>query len=159
MKFPKPFTQYQTLEERYHSYFRALRDELREHHQWRTSRNPKRGNSYALPSGYSAFRYRVWFSEGTQEVGTALQIQGKPHAECQELFDALKEQKAEIESCFGSPLQWERKDQKRQTIAVYRNGDIWAFEGELEEIADWHIEKLPKLREVFTPKMKQVLKQ
>ena len=60
MKFPKPFTQYQTLEERYHSYFRALRDELREHHQWRTSRNP------------------IWFSEGTQEVGTALQIQGKP---------------------------------------------------------------------------------
>ena len=155
MKFPKPFTQYQTLEERYHSYFRALRDELREHHQWRTSRNPKRGNSYALPSGYSAFRYRVWFSERTQEVGTALQIQGKPQAECQKLFDALKEQKAEIESCFGSPLQWERKDQKRQAIAVYRNGDIWAFEGELEEIADWHIEKLLKLREVFTPRMKQ----
>lgn len=159
MKFPKPFTQYQTLEERYHFYFRTLSDELRERHRWCTSRNPKRGNSYALPSGCSAFRYRVWFSVRTQEVGAALQIQGKPQAECQELFDALKKQKAEIESCFGSPLQWERKEQKRQTIAIYRNGDIWASESELEEIADWHIEKLLRLREVFSPKMEQVLEQ
>ena len=74
------------------------------------------------------------------------------------LFDALEKRKGEIESNFGSPLEWQRLDeQQRSWIAISRDGNIELSDDELEEIREWHIKNLLKLKEVFQPEIEKVL--
>ena len=76
-----------------------------------------------------------------------------------QLYDYLEERRTEIESSFGTALNWERRDaKKRQRVAVYRDGTIESAENELQEIRAWQIENLLKLKEVFTPEIERALK-
>ena len=49
------------------------------------------------------------------------------------------------------------EERKHSTISIYRDGDIDASDSELEEIREWHIQNLSKLKEVFTPEIKRAL--
>jgi hypothetical protein len=74
------------------------------------------------------------------------------------LFDALESRKAEIESNFGSLLEWNRtEEQQISSLAVYRDGNIESPDSELEAIREWHIENLLKLKEVFQPEIEKAL--
>ena len=65
-------------------------------------------------------------------------------------FDSLVEQRESIESEFGTALEWERLDDKRACrIAIYRDGSIDASSEEVQEIKDWAVQHLLKLRDVF----------
>ena len=76
-----------------------------------------------------------------------------------ELFDAIENRKAEIESNFDSPLKWERNAEKQETlISMYRDGDIEkSSDSELEEIRKWHIANLLKLKKAFQPEIEKAL--
>jgi len=71
----------------------------------------------------------------------------------------LEKRKAEITHNFRSSLGWERSAEKQETfIFVSHDGDIESSDSELEEIREWHIRKLLKLKGVFQPEIKQVSK-
>jgi hypothetical protein len=56
--------------------------------------------------------------------------------------------------------KWERLDEKRASrIAIYRDGMIDMPDSELEEIREWHIENLLKLKQVFAPEIKQAFRE
>ena len=75
------------------------------------------------------------------------------------LFDAIYQDKDLIESKFGEPLKWERLDDKRACrIAIYRDGSIEDDPAKLNEIRDWSIQKLLKLKDVFHVNLKKYLK-
>jgi hypothetical protein len=74
------------------------------------------------------------------------------------LFDALAEQRDSLENEFGEELGWERLDDKRACrIAVYRTGSIEDDTQILADIEGWAIERLLKLKEVFAPKLAEIV--
>ena len=71
----------------------------------------------------------------------------------------LENRKREIESNFGNPLEWTREAEKSLSrIAISCDGDIELSDSELEEIREWHIENLLKIKKVFTPEIEKALK-
>lgn len=75
------------------------------------------------------------------------------------LFDLLESRRSEIESGFGSTLEWNRaEEQQTSSLAVYRDGSVESSDSELKDIREWHITNLLKLKEVFQPEIEQALK-
>lgn len=77
------------------------------------------------------------------------------------IFDALKEQKKSIESCFEAETDWDwnrNGSQMFSSINIRRGGSIDDAE-KLEEIRAWMLEQLPKLKEVLDPHLERVLKE
>lgn len=151
-------------EERYKGYFQSLKDELIErdiftggHFSGASSRR------YFFPpgirgvSGNPQIKYQAAFP-GNDEVPTVaacLYIEGD---RSNVFFDALATHKEEINRNFGTELEWERRDGVNiSNISIYRGGDIESSNSELEEIRQWHIENLLKLKEVFTPEIERAL--
>ena len=141
--------------EKYKEYFQGLIDELRENHNFpgSSSVRAKNDNRQYFAAGISGIYFRAGFAR-SGKVSASVYIGGEDKT----LFDRLEEQECEINSKFSGELEWERLDErKRSTISVYRDGDIESSDSELEEIREWHIENLLKLKEVFTPEIKRAL--
>ena len=75
----------------------------------------------------------------------------------QDLYEALKQNKTEIEKEFGEPLDWQDlDDSKASRIKVFKynfnieNHDQW------ESNSDWLIDRVEKLYKVFSPRIKQI---
>ena len=73
------------------------------------------------------------------------------------MFKALESKKEEIEKAIGEKLSWQLLPEKAASrIALYRpnsdieNNDDW------KEMLKWLIEKLEKLRAVFSPRLKNL---
>ena len=160
-KQPKISTNPSPKNEKYKAYFQALIDELREHHKFTGARVGLRQNWYDFSSGIQALSYTIsytaWFRQGGK-VLAGISIKGSEEKD-KNLFDALEKRKTEINSNFGSELEWERRDEQiGSIIGVYHDGVIEASDSELEEIREWHIKNLLKIKEVFAPEIGQALK-
>ena len=143
--------------EKYRSYTQMLIDELKEKHKFTRARVGQPYNWYTFSSGIRGIGYGVQFARG-DKVFTYADIRQNVQGNRLDLFDALEKRKGEIESNFGSPLEWNRADEQQISwIAVSRDGNIELSDDELEEIREWHIENLLKLKEVFQPEIEQVL--
>ena len=143
--------------ERYRSYFQGLIDELREKYKFTGIRAAQPSNWQSFSSGIQGVRYRATFPQGSR-VHALVKIDQKHLENRLDIFDTLKKQEVEIVDSLGSPLEWERRDDKRESfIIVSRAGSIDSADSELEEIREWHIETLLKLKEVFTPEIEKVL--
>ena len=74
------------------------------------------------------------------------------------LFDQLIELKPEIESECAEGLEWERLDTARASrIAMYTNGSIDDPEDTLAEIRAWMVDRLLKFKEVFGPRLAELV--
>ena len=144
--------------EKYRNYFQVLIDELREKHKFTGARAAQPANWYTFASGIQGISYSAAFAK-KEKTRVYISIYQKLRENRIELFDVLENRKAEIESTFDSPLKWERNAEKQETlISMYRDGDIEkSSDSELEEIREWHIENLLKLKEVFQPEIEQAL--
>ena len=144
--------------EKYRNYFQVLINELREKHKFTGARAAQPANWHTFASGIQGISYSVAFAK-KEKTRAYIAIYQKLRENRIELFDALENRKAEIESNFDSPLKWERNAEKQETlISIYRDGDIEkSSDSELEEIREWHIENLLKLKEVFTPEIEKAL--
>ena len=139
--------------EKYREYFQHLIDELRQSYNFTRARIAQPQNWYAFTYGVQEIYYYAWFA-GDGKVGAALRIKH----EIGNLFGALEDQSDRIHANFGGELEWDLAETtKRSTISVYRDGSIESSDSELEEIREWHIENLLKLKEVFTPDIKLAL--
>ena len=74
------------------------------------------------------------------------------------LFDDLEEHKTEIESSLGESLLWLRLDNiKACRIEAVRSGTVDDGEEALEEIREWMVERLLKLKAVFDPMLEELV--
>jgi hypothetical protein len=72
-------------------------------------------------------------------------------------FDALKEQKKEIEQAIGSTLNWERLNHRRASrISVARPTLITDPPDELEKAKQWALETTLKFVDAFQPRLKEL---
>ena len=144
--------------EKYTAYFQALLDELREQHKFTNARRPgDTANYYEFASGFTGIGYMAQFG-GQGQVYTALHINFRNYEKNKNFFDVLKERKSEINTKFGIPLNWERRDEMlRCVIGLERQGNIQSDASALETIKAWHIQNLLKFKEVFTPEIQRAL--
>ena len=111
--------------------------------------------SSSFSSGIQGISYGAEFAKGNT-VRACIYLYN--NEKIRNLFVVLEKQGAETISNFGSPIKWElREEQQYSRIAVYRDGSIESSDSELEEIREWHIENLLKLKEVFQPEIEMAL--
>ena len=142
---------------KHQAYFQDIKQELISQQVFRSARAGASQNRLYFPSGDSGIYYRVAFAKvgNLNKVAASIYMEGDNH---EALFDVLEKRKIEINSEFGLELEWERREgRKHSTVSIYRDGDIDASDSELEEIREWHIQNLSKLKEVFTPEIKRAL--
>jgi len=145
--------------EKYRAYYQALIDELREKHKFTGARAGQPQNWYSFSSGIQGILYSAVFAQGGKARAEIYIDQGDQDKN-KRLFDTLKLREKEITDNYGSPLKWERLDEKRASrIAIYRDGMIESSDSELEDIRKWHIENLLKIKKVFTPEIQQALRE
>jgi len=140
--------------EAYRKYFQTLIDELRNRYHFTNARKAQPQCWYSFASGISGITLAAVFAQGGR-ARTELYIDVGSAEKNKALFDWLEEQKEEIHSKNGETFEWERMENRRGSrIAIYREGTIEATEEELEEIKDWHIGKLIKIKKVLVPMVK-----
>lgn len=143
--------------EKYRLFFNELNDELKEKHNF-----SKRGilateNRRNFSSGFSGINYRVSFAQGNKVRVDIRIYQGQCENRIQ-IFDTLEDRKEEITEKFESNLEWQRNADKQETfIIVSRDGSIESSDEELDEIREWYITNLLKLKEVFQPEIERAL--
>lgn len=142
--------------EKYRSYFQELADALMQV-DFTGPRSALLQNYLNFSSGIGEIRYGAMFPQG-QKVHAYINIRQKIDANRIKLFNFLEKRKSEIEETFGEELDWIRDQEKSLSrIAVSRDGSIESPDDELEEIREWHIENLLKLKEVFHPEIERAL--
>lgn len=143
--------------EKYRYYFQVLIDELRESHKFTGPEVGLAQNWYNFSGGFGGISYGAWFAKGGK-VLAYVTIRQKTDENRIKIFNMLEEQKGKIESNFDYPLEWTRDAEKSLSrIAMSRDGDIELSDSELEEIREWHIENLLKLKKVFQPEIEKAL--
>ena len=152
----KPVTSLSPKYEKYRDYFQALIDELREKYGFTGAKVGQPQSWYDFPSGKTGITYNANFRR--DGLYASVSIYQKQRGNRIALFDALKNRKSEIESNFGSPLEWNRaEEQQTSWIAISCDGDIESSYSDLGEMREWHIKNLLKLKEVFQPEIEQAL--
>lgn len=74
------------------------------------------------------------------------------------IFDALEQDRKEIEHEVGSVLNWEREDGRHwSAVRLTRPAQITDPPEQLAKIREWMVEMLPKLKEAFDPRMQEIL--
>ena len=81
------------------------------------------------------------------------------------MFEELQGSKAQIEACLGPKLEWHKyQAYSFFTVSLRRDGVNLAEDGtiddppeKLKETRAWMIEHLPKLKEVFDPRLEKIL--
>lgn len=146
---------------RYKLYFQKLIEELRENHDFIGARRAQPRPWCDFSSNFQGICYRASFmryGRSSSRAYAAVYIERDVQEETKAVFDALEKRKAEIISEYGGQLEWERRlGQRCSIISIDLDGLIESSDSELEEIRQWHIENLLKLKEVFTPEIERVL--
>ena len=145
-------------QEKYKDYFQALIDELRGEYKFTKARAGQPQSWYAFSSGiHSGITYDAKFVKGSKAMA-GISIYQAYFKKRIVLFDLLEGCKSEIESGFGSTLEWNRAEEQRtSSLAVYRDGSVESSDSELKKIRKWHIENLLKLKKVFQPEIEKAL--
>jgi len=142
--------------EKYRAYFQFLIDELREKHHFTGARAGQPQSWYSFSSGIRGITLGANFAMGGK-ARTELYIDQGDYEQNKELFDALQAKSDGIENEYGSKFTWERLDDKRACrITLYRDAVIDSADSELEQIRQWHINNLLKIKAIFTPILQKI---
>ena len=143
------------LGECYRDFYRGLIEKLVET-RFSGSREAPPRNIMDFGSGYSAFKYRAYISK--QRARIAAYIDSSDYEWNKSLFDQIEEDKLEIESEIGASLEWDRSDNNRYSLISTVNARGIEEEQEiLSEIQDWMVDRLLKFKEVFGPRLAELV--
>jgi hypothetical protein len=146
--------------EAYRQYYQPLIDELREKHKFTGARIAQPQSWYSFSSGVSNVGVNAVFRGNNQaSVEVYIDLEGGNEAN-KALFDWLYARKDTIEKQCGFPIRWDRLDDKQASrISVDRDGNIQSSAKELDEIRKWQIEKLLIFKKIFSPLLKEGVKE
>ena len=135
--------------ERYHAFFQALIDTLREKHQFTAAKRAPGGqNWYAFASGDRRFKYGANFTAQGQARIEVYIDSGDGH-ENVVFFDGIEKQKKKIEDELECDLDWDRLEGYRACrIATVRSGTINDSD-DLDGIRAWMVKNLLEFKRVF----------
>ena len=151
--------------EEYRSYYQPLIDELREKHRFTNVRKAQPQNWCAFSSGIRGVNYSAVFGMGSIPRVEVYIDQGNKENNKQ-LFDTLKTKEQTIqeqygEDEYGDGWEWFRLDEKKACVIQlkgYGRARLSEMtEEEIDEVRQWHISNLLKMKEVFTPLLEQAL--
>ncbi len=144
---------------RYREFWRPLTDTLREEHNFiePQSLNPKSYRSF--PTGHAeGVKYDANFYLSEERAVVKLYIGGPDKDWNKELFDQLEERKGDLEAEFGETFEWDRRSRgKTSEIRVVRPRSPDDDEETLGEIRAWMVERLLKFKEVFGPRLDELV--
>jgi hypothetical protein len=110
-------------------------------------------NWFSFAAGKSGFSYSFSFAQDSR-FRVELYIDTGDKEINKKAFDKFLEQKNEIEQELGTPIFWERLDEKRACrIATYRKGNIEDNVQSLNELKEWAIETMTKFYQSFSPRI------
>ena len=123
-------------------------------------RKPQPFNWSSFASGYRGIVYSAVYIRGSRmrsevyiDLGPGYKDRNKS------IFDCLLSDREKIESEFGSLLQWERLDAGRASrVGILTDGDVSEDEAEQQKQVKWFRENLMKLKDVFSKRIPQALK-
>ena len=144
--------------EAYRVFFQGLIDRLKAEHQFTGAKKGQPRSWYAFASGFSGIRYGATFAQ-EKRVSVRLWINPGKGDQNETVFDALRGNQEAIESELQESIEWNRMEgSKACRIEVTRPGAITDSPEILEEIQDWMIEKLLKFKQVFGPRLKNLMR-
>lgn len=151
LKKQKPSQNTSTKGEKYRLYFQTLIDELREKYRFTNAKAGQPQSWYSFSSGVRGISFGANFALGGKARAEIYIDQGDSEIN-KNIFDELKEKEQNINEQYGSIFNWERLDDKRSCrITLYKDANIEMADSELEQVRQWHIENLLKIKKIFLP--------
>ena len=143
--------------ERYRVFFQALVDTLRNDYSFTNVRKARPRSWQSFASGRGGFRYLASFIQNEQ-VRVALRIEVGDRDQNLAFLDGLKQNQEQVESAIGQEITWQQPLQGNRAcrLAISRPGSIDDLET-LNEIRDWMVDNLLKVREVFGPRLAELV--
>ncbi len=92
-----------------------------------------------------------WSFANNRPFRVELYLDGKTPADVKVLFDALYERRESIESAFGSPLKWDRLDNRRASRISATRDAIESADATNVELVNWAVATVLRLDEIFRP--------
>ena len=108
------------------------------------------------PAGKNA-RYSASFRAVGHRPWIQLIIRSGDRVWDKNVFNQLHQHREEVESELGESLVWRPEHSKQSGIMVPRDGGIDDDEETLEEIRTWMVERLLKFKEVFGPRLAELV--
>ena len=144
--------------ERYREFFQPLIDTLPETHRFTNVRKAQPQNWYSFSAGYGQrITYGANFT-GQRQARVELYIDDGNGERNAQLLEDLQFHKEDIESALGETLDWQRLDNRRACrIALDRPGSIEDDADMLSDIQEWMIKNLLKFKQVFEPRLAELI--
>ena len=105
----------------------------------------------------------IWYAaslEGTNDAWVTLHIEMGDKKQTEHIFDTLLKQQEQIQECLAGEWHWRRHDPYFfSSISIRRDGSIDDCDEKLKETRAWMLNLLPKLKEVFDPRLAKILKE
>ncbi|MGI9279912.1 MAG: DUF4268 domain-containing protein [Endozoicomonas sp.] len=114
--------------------------------------NPTGAHWISAGSGCSGAPYQCLFMKNGAKV--QLNISRGSQEENKFLFDALQEQKADIESTFGDTLSWNRMDDKKASIILFEKDYDGYNKASWPEMVQWMIQHIHQLEKSISQPLK-----
>lgn len=145
------------LKKSYQSFFQKVIDELREKHRFTNARLGQPQSWYYFASGYRGVKFSCWFGSGGK-LTAEIYLDCGDKEENKRRFDALFLERNRMEQEFGSPLIWERLDNKQASrICTKIDGAVTDSPEVLEQHQKWLIANLLKFKELWVKSMQTVV--
>ena len=144
--------------DRYRKFFQELIDTLRENHSFTNARKGQPQNWYHFSAGHAqrAQFGATFFGNGNVRIDVYLDHVDRDWNK--RLFDRLIESKDAIEVELGVGLEWERLDERKASrISIVRQGSIDDDDETLQAIRDWMVANLLKFKQVFGPRLDELV--
>ena len=114
----------------------------------------------SIPSKVPGFRY-YWSMERKkaqpQPVAVYLEMKTGDREYEKKVFDSLESGKSDIEASLGRELIWKEKDAKKIQL-ILQGEEAWINDPteKLNQIREWILEHLLKLKQIFDPRLEEI---
>lgn len=143
--------------ERYQAFYQKLADIMRKEHGFTEVREVGRAGWFSLRQHGEGISYTASFQTGIDEFWVELMIRKGGKEGSKALFEQLKEYQEAIESELGESLNWKEQHAGGSCIAAVQPGSIDDDEETLGEIRAWMVERLLKFKQVFGPRLDELV--